>query len=101
MLSSAIDYGYPWWLSYGHLPILAGAAAILLLAYARKWSRWAMLVLGVIVLWSGAAFLVTRFVIDINGRPALPTQRFLPSGKGRVLDIGAGTGRSSIMVLES
>jgi ubiquinone/menaquinone biosynthesis C-methylase UbiE len=44
---------------------------------------------------------VTRFVIDINGRPSLPTQSFLHSGTGRVLDMGAGTGRSSIMVLEA
>jgi len=60
-----------------------------------------MLFLGVLVLWSGAAFLVARFVIDVDGPPALPTQSFLRSGAGRVLDIGAGTGRSSIMVLES
>ena len=96
-----IDFGYPWWLSYGHLPVLAGAASMLLLGYARKWSRWPMLFLGAIVLWSGAAFLVERFLIDVNGRAALPTQSFLRSGAGRVLDIGAGTGRSSIMVLQS
>jgi len=60
-----------------------------------------MLFMGVLVLWSGAAFLVARFVIDVGGPPALPTQSFLRSGAGRVLDIGAGTGRSSIMVLES
>ncbi|MEX2264152.1 MAG: class I SAM-dependent methyltransferase [Bryobacteraceae bacterium] len=60
-----------------------------------------MLLLGVLVLWSSAAFLVTRFAFDVNGRPSLPTQSFLRSGKGQVLDIGAGTGRSSIMVLES
>jgi len=60
-----------------------------------------MLFLGVLVLWSGAALLVARFVIDVDGPPALPTQSFLRSGAGRVLDIGAGTGRSSIMVLES
>src|SRR6266851_2109421 len=74
---------------------------ILLLGYARKWSRWPMLFLGVVALWSGAALLVARFVIDVNGRPALPTQAFLRSGVGRMLDIGAGTGRSSIMVLQS
>jgi SAM-dependent methyltransferase len=60
-----------------------------------------MLFLGILALWSSAAFLVARFVFDINGPPALPTQSFLRSGAGRVLDIGAGTGRSSIMVLES
>ena len=96
-----IDYGYPWWLSYGHLPILAVAVAILVLGYRRNRSHWPMLLVGVVALWSGAAFLVDRFVIDVNGRPKLPTQTFLRSGTGRVLDIGAGTGRSSIMVLQS
>ena len=96
-----IDFGYPWWLSYGHLPILAGAASIFALGYARKWSRWTMLIVGLIGLWSGAAFVATRFVFDANAAPDLPTQSFLRSGAGRVLDIGAGTGRSSIMVLES
>src|SRR5215831_1124813 len=88
-------------LSYGHLPILALAVAILVLGYRRNRSHWPMLLVGVVALWSGAAFLVDRFVIDVNGRPKLPTQTFLRSGTGRVLDIGAGTGRSSIMVLQS
>src|SRR3984893_16001100 len=99
--TASIDFGYPWWLTYGHLPVLAAAVSILLLGYARKWSKWLMLFLVVVAIWSGAALLVERFVIDINGRAALPTQAFLRSGVGRVLDIGAGTGRSSIMVLES
>ncbi len=99
--TASIDFGYPWWLSYGHLPVLAAAVSMLLLGYARKWSRWPMLFLGAFTLWSGAALLVERFVIDLNGRPALPTQAFFLSGAGRVLDIGAGTGRSSIMVLQS
>ena len=96
-----LDFGYPWWLSYGHLAILALFAPLLLLGYARKWSRWPMLLLSVVALWSGTALLVERFVIDVNGLPALPTQSFLRSGAGRVLDIGAGTGRSSIMVLQA
>ena len=100
-VSTSIDYGYPWWLSYGHLPILLAAIAIGLVGYARKWSRLVMLIVGAFVLWSGAALLVERFVIDVNGRPSLPTQAFLRAGAGRVLDMGAGTGRSSIMVLES
>jgi len=96
-----IDYGYPWWLSYGHLPILGAALALLAAGYWRHWPRWPMLLIGLIVLWSSAAFLVERFVIDINGRATLPTEQFMASGTGRVLDIGAGTGRSSIMVLEA
>jgi SAM-dependent methyltransferase len=99
--NAGLNFGYPWWLSYGHLPIVVGAAAILLFGYTRKWSKWPMLLFGALSLWSSAAFVVARFVFDINGRASLPTQSFLRSGAGRVLDIGAGTGRSSIMVLES
>jgi ubiquinone/menaquinone biosynthesis C-methylase UbiE len=99
--TSALAFGYPWWLSYGHLPIVACAVALLLLGYWRKWSKWPMLIVGVVALWSSVAFVVVRFGLDINGRASLPTQSFLQSGAGRVLDIGAGTGRSSIMVLEA
>jgi SAM-dependent methyltransferase len=96
-----LAFGYPWWLSYGHLPIVACAFLLMLLGYWLEWSRWLMLVFGALFLWSSAAFLVARFGLDINGRASLPTQDFLRSGTGRVLDIGAGTGRSSIMVLEA
>src|SRR5262245_37608635 len=99
--TASIDFGYPWWLSYGHLPILIAAVSLGVVGYARKWSVRAMLFVGALILWSGSALLIERFVIDVNGRPALPTQAFLRSGAGRVLDLGAGTGRSSIMVLES
>jgi len=60
-----------------------------------------MFLLGALALWSTAAFVAVRFVININGRASLPTETFLASGSGRVLDMGAGTGRSSIMVLEA
>ncbi len=96
-----LDFGYPWWLSYGHLVLAAAAVSLLALAYWRKWSKLIVLILGAAALWSVAAFLVVRFVIDINGRPSLPTENFLRSGAGRVLDMGAGTGRSSIMVLQA
>jgi SAM-dependent methyltransferase len=100
-MTTSIDYGYPWWLSYGHLPILLAALLLSFLAYKRRWPRWSLGLASAIALWSFAALLVTRFVIDVNGRPALPTDAFLRSGGGRVLDIGAGTGRSSVMVLTS
>ena len=96
-----LDFGYPWWLSYGHLVVLVPAISILLIGYVRRWSRWPLILLGIVVLWSGAAFLVTRFVFNVNGLPSLPTQNFLRAGTGRILDIGAGTGRSSIMALQA
>jgi ubiquinone/menaquinone biosynthesis C-methylase UbiE len=60
-----------------------------------------MILSAALALWSFAAFLIARFVFDVNRAPSLPSQSFLGTGKGRVLDMGSGTGRSSIMVLQS
>lgn len=95
----ALDFGYPWWLNNGHLAIAAVTAAPLLLGYFRAWPRWLVVLLGAIVVWSGSVALLVRFGAGINACPPLPTEAFLRSGTGRVLDLGAGTGRSSIMVL--
>ncbi|MBL0160607.1 MAG: class I SAM-dependent methyltransferase [Bryobacterales bacterium] len=94
-----LDFGYPWWLSFGHLAVFGVVAAALLAGYVRKWPRWLIVLIGAVALWSGSVFLLIHFGVDINGQAALPTQSFLRSGTGRVLDVGAGTGRSSIMVL--
>ena len=100
-MSAQIDFGYPWWLSYGHLAVLAGVAPLWALCYVQKRSRILLFVLGALALWSLAAFPVARFVLNANGRAVLPTKKFLAAGTGRVLDMGAGTGRSSLMVLEA
>jgi ubiquinone/menaquinone biosynthesis C-methylase UbiE len=100
-VSSQINFGYPWWLSYGHLAVMVVASSFWLLGRVRKWSKAAMILIGAVTLWSAAAFLVARFGLDVNGRLPLPTERFLASGTGHVLDMGAGTGRSTFMVLEA
>ena len=96
-----VDFGYPWWLSYGHLVVAVPAVLLWLLGRRRRWPRLPMIAVGAVALWSAAAFLVARFGLDVNGRAHLPTERFLQSGAGRVLDMGAGTGRSTLMVLEA
>ncbi|MEO7190434.1 MAG: class I SAM-dependent methyltransferase [Vicinamibacterales bacterium] len=98
--TGSIDFGYPWWLSYGHLVILIPALGMLVLSIAHKWARWRQVSFALITLWAGAAALAIA-LFGINRVPALPTEAFMASGTGRVLDIGAGTGRSSIMVLRS
>ncbi len=98
MSQAAIDFGYPWWLQYGHLALFAVLLAIVLVARATTASRWLTIVPGLLCLWAGSVALLVQF-FGINHIPPLPTQAFLRSGTGRVLDLGAGTGRSSIMVL--
>jgi SAM-dependent methyltransferase len=100
-MHSQINFGYPWPISYGHLILAACLLAVLCLGWVLKWSKALLAVLGVATVWALAAGVIVRFGIDINGRATLPTAKFLPSGAGKVLDMGAGTGRSTLMVLES
>jgi len=98
LTTTSIEFGYPWWLSRGHLIVLVPALAGLVVGRIRKWPLWGMALLGLVAAWAGAAFLVVRS-LEVNGHPRLLTENFLRSGAGRVLDLGAGTGRSSVMVL--
>ena len=85
-MQSHVDFAYPWYLTYGHLVIAAILFPIVAIA---------------LVVWSIAAFLVVLLGFAPNGRMALPTESFLATGTGRVLDLGAGSGRSTLMVLEA
>ena len=98
MSQAYMDFGYPWWLSHGHLALLGVFLAGLIAARVFGASRWLLIALGVASVWAGSVALLVH-LYGINHVPALPTQSFLRSGTGRVLDLGAGTGRSSIMVL--
>jgi len=100
-MHSHIDFGYPALVIYGHLLVTLVALPLALLACRRKWSRWILLPALLLSLWSLASFALIRFGLDLNGRASLPTNSFLASGSGRVLDMGAGSGRSAIMVLEA
>ena len=52
---------------------------------------------GLVSLWAAAAVVILN--VMLNRPMALPTERFLTSGSGRVLDVGAGSGRAAIGVL--
>ncbi len=100
-MHSQINFGYPWPISYAHLILAAVLLAILGLGWIFHWRKPVLVLLGLASIWALAAWTIVRFGIDINGRARLPTQAFLPSGAGKVLDMGAGTGRSTLMVLEA
>src|SRR5574338_1352386 len=95
-LSSGFDFGYTWPWTYGHL-ILAVLLAVIG-ASAWKWRPWAGGVIFALAGWLFAGFLTVQFVFGFNRLLEMPTQRFLTSGSGKVLDIGCGSGRATIMV---
>ena len=98
-LTSPYEFGYSWYVTHGHLVPLALAGALGGIAFWRRWSRWVLVLAGVVAIWSLAGLFVTNVTFGINRPMELPTERFLVSGSGRVLDAGAGSGRAAIGVL--
>jgi ubiquinone/menaquinone biosynthesis C-methylase UbiE len=100
-MCSQINFGYPWLISYLHLFVAIPFVALFAVGLWRKWPRLVLGLLGLAAAWALTAWIMVRFQFDLNGRATLPTEAFLRSGSGRVLDMGAGTGRSTLMVLEA
>jgi SAM-dependent methyltransferase len=93
------DFGYSWFVSYGFAVPLAIGIALAAVATWRRWRAWVTVLSAVIIVWSASALFVTNVVWGLNKPMALPTERFLQPGPGRVLDAGAGSGRAAVGVL--
>lgn len=94
-----MDFGYTWPWTHGHLLVTAAALPLAWLGWRRRWPRLVTILLASLALWSIAAFLVVQLVFRFNDVPSLPTGAFLAAGPARVVDLGAGSGRSTIMLL--
>jgi arsenite methyltransferase len=92
------DYSWPW--TYGHLIAALTCGGLAAIAYWVNWTRMAI-VAGVLAVWGLCGAYIVHGPLRFSRPVALPTERFLPSGSGRVLDAGAGSGRSTVMVLLS
>src|SRR4029450_12563593 len=91
------DFGYTASLRYAMIVPLILACGIAAFAAWRSWPRWVFIPLALVAVWSVVAVVVLNAMLN---RPMqLPTERVLTSGSGRVLDVGAGSGRAAIGVL--
>lgn len=91
------DFGYSWPWTRAYPLVFLICAALALLAWRSRWHR-AAVGMGLLSLW---ALVGAITMLQMSLPMTLPTQSFLPSGDGRVLDMGAGSGRSTLMVLQS
>lgn len=97
MFGPDYDFGYSWLLTRGHLIVFAVFGLVALIAWRRHWRRWITALAALVAVWGLAGAAIVHLGLE---RPIpLPTPLFLPSGSGRVLDMGAGSGRSTLMVL--
>jgi SAM-dependent methyltransferase len=93
------EFGYSWPWTRGHLLLLLMFGALLGVAMWRRWRRWVAVAFAALSVWALLGALIVHYVIDMNRPMKLPTKTFLAAGEGRVLDVGAGSGRASIAVL--
>lgn len=93
------EFGYSWpvaWLPAIPLAIFGALAA---LSSWLGWRTWITIGSGLLAAWALAALIVLHGYVRINLPMELPTDRFLASGRGEVLDVGAGSGRFIIGML--
>jgi SAM-dependent methyltransferase len=93
------DFGYSWSVAWGHLVPIALFGALAAAGLWRGWRRWLVVVFGLLTLWSAVGLLINHFVFRINLPIEPPTGQFLASGSGRVVDVGAGSGRATVGLL--
>ena len=94
------DFGYPWSITWIHvIPLVVGlaAAALGVRLGSRRWVLGLWCALGI---WGIVGLVLTHTMMGgLNAPQRLPSDRFMASGRGRVLDVGAGSGRALIGLL--
>jgi SAM-dependent methyltransferase len=101
MFDSGFDFGYPWWMTWGHLVPFVVFVLLAFAGWRLRWRTWLVAASGALALWGLAGYLIVTHVLVVNRPLPLPTDRFLAGGSGRVLDMGAGSGRATLMVLQA
>jgi SAM-dependent methyltransferase len=96
---SPYDFGYSWVVANGLLIPLVISVTVAAVALWRRWPRAIAWIAAAGIIWSATGLLTIHLAWDINRPLALPTDRFLSAGEGRVVDVGAGSGRAAIGVL--
>lgn len=93
------DFGYEWQYAYFHLIPLLLALAVFVWSWRGKRALSIRVASAVVVAWAVTGLLIAQFALRFNLPIELPTEKFLANGTGRVLDVGAGSGRAAMMVL--
>jgi SAM-dependent methyltransferase len=95
------DFGYMWPITRGHFLVFLAFGSVAAVCAWRGWPRWLTVLISAVAAWGLAGALIMHYAIEINAPMTMPTDRFLASGGGNVVDLGAGSGRATLMVLMS
>lgn len=93
------DFGYSWPFTLGHLLVSGAALLVLAVAVWREWRPWTIALGAALFVWGVGGAVAMHHAVQINEPARLPTANFLPGGGGRVLELGAGSGRATLGLL--
>ena len=93
------DFGYSWWITWGQIIPIVVFGGLAVLGWRLRWRRPIVVAFGLVACWGIAASVVIHGLFRLNLPLAPVTDRFLPGGIGRVVDIGAGSGRATVGLL--
>jgi SAM-dependent methyltransferase len=93
------DFGYSWSIVWGHLVPFAVFGALAVVGLWRGWRRWLVIASCLLAVWGIAGLVITHTLFRINLPVEPATGQFLSSGSGRVVDVGAGSGRAAVGLL--
>lgn len=101
MLTSSFryDFGYSWPFTLGHLLVFVVALVVTALAAWRGARYWFLGLTAGVAAWGLVGAISMHYAVQINEPARLPTDGFLPSGSGHVLELGAGSGRATVGLL--
>src|SRR5262245_31933095 len=95
------DFGYGWTVGWIHVIPLALGGAGAALGIWLGWHRAPVAFAGAIALWALAGLFIMHGVFGINTPMDVPSERFLAADHGRFIDLGAGSGRAAIGLLQA
>lgn len=93
------DFGYGWPWTWGHMLVALVFGLIALAAWRTRLPRWVVALSSLVAAWAVAGAVIVNVVFAFSLPLPLPTRSFLAGKTGRVLDLGAGSGRATLMVL--
>lgn len=93
------DFGYSWPFTWGHLLVSLAGLALMAIARWRGWSAWVLGGAAIVTVWGLVGAVTMHEAVQINEPQRLVTDAFLASGRGHVLDLGAGSGRATVGLL--
>ena len=85
------DFGYSWWIGWGHLVPIALFGGLAALALWRRWHRWLIFASALLALWGVVGLLISQFLFRLNLPVEPPTPLpLVGNGAGRRYRRGIG-----------